>query len=37
MPERHFTIEAGNKRAAIIVTVVMMNIDATAQAVIKHH
>ena len=36
-PERHLVIEAGNKRAAIIVAVVMMNIDATAQAVIKHH
>ncbi|AWP45425.1 hypothetical protein KGB37_gp31 [Escherichia phage vB_EcoS Sa179lw] len=37
MPERHFAIETGNKSAAIIVAVVMMNIDTTAQAVIKHH
>ncbi|ATE85662.1 hypothetical protein KGB36_gp15 [Shigella phage Sf11 SMD-2017] len=37
MPESHFTIETGNKRAAIIVAVVMMNIDATTQTVIKHH
>jgi hypothetical protein len=37
LPERHLVIEAGNKRAAIIITVVMMNIDATTQSVIKHH
>ena len=37
LPERHFTIETGDKRTAIIITVVVMNIDATAQAVIKHN
>lgn len=37
LPECHLVIEAGNKSTAIIITVVMMNIDATAQAVIKHH